>query len=260
MSLVWNSGILTDLEPKVLGGVLQNPISKLVSTGIPPHVSLGCELQSVKRSMHVMESSILTMMEKNAAELKDAITQKQSQTNVPITTDILEKRLNDFGSRIMNRIETLVSNSAGLPQVEQPSSCVTETIGPPNQWLQAPQQINRAMLYCPPGKIFDLWNLWWGGCESNGIPPLYTCKSRDFLRRCDQANYSKLTKVVTAILAYANQTNSHVIGMTVPERIKFFEDSYFGLCKRLLGSIDVPSKFAGMKYHTFYEYIVKHKS
>ncbi|CAK4603120.1 unnamed protein product [Aphanomyces euteiches] len=175
-----------------------------------------------------------------------------------------------FTSRITDHINGLPrlgssnidDNASIVPDVQPEIPPKTSAELPPQGWTQTSFGVVDRKMACPPGKVYDLWNLWWLGSDTSKIPPLRTLNMRDFKTRRDQANFAKLTCVVNAIISLSKTSVASIVSMPVPERIQLFETAFAGLGKHLIDPNDEKkmSKLTGLTHHTVYDTIKKSKS
>ncbi|ETV96839.1 hypothetical protein H310_10128 [Aphanomyces invadans] len=260
LSHVWTSGTIPSLATHVLSGVLKNKISGLVATGIPPHIPLSLQVASVKSIVQKFKVEITKKLKKVPEEVgKELREHMHSSRGDPVTMDVLNNSLRVFGDTMLRRIELLT-----LPRA---TNCVAAVTGSPptvpstNEWWAYPRGLQTSKLSCPKGKVFDIWNLWWDGSRSDGVPPFRACTSKDFASRAEQSNFFKAKKVIFALLSCTTLSTQQIMVIDIPGRNKLFCDCLTALCHRLLGAInaadDGKRRIADMCYHSMYDQIKK---
>ena len=254
LSLVWSSGILPRLSEKVEAGVVENSSSKLVATGVPQNVYLLHEMKSLKNLVKGIEASIVSKIDEFPHIIENQIRQQMFENGEKaVSANHLNKSLSELEDRLFNRLSNLDQQAGNMSVVESTSDQEVALTFDRNTPVHK--------LCCPPGKVFDLWNLWWVGNQNMQIPPLRTCNSRDFQSRRDQGNFAKVKTVVGAIVASSKCPSHEIVNMSVPERVNLFQEAFFEMGRRLLGSSDLVklNKLAVAKYHTVYDMIAKSK-
>ncbi|KAF0712005.1 hypothetical protein AaE_012159, partial [Aphanomyces astaci] len=159
LSHAWTSGILPQLFPQVLTGVLENTTSRMVATGIPPHVPLSIQLQSVKSAVENIGTSIQKKLELIPDQISTAIQNQCRSSRVePVTMEVLNNSLQEFGDNIIKRIESITTLRSPNMHENTPN-LPSATPSPLNYWWVNQRQFATSKLHCPKGKLYDLWNL-----------------------------------------------------------------------------------------------------
>lgn len=289
MSNVWLSGVLPWLLPLVQHGVLVNQVSRMAATGIPPFVPLAYKLKLLQSTVERFQSVVLKKLDDIPKEVYNQVQQIQNTSErhtAPLTLDLLDKTLDEFGSTLLNRLNntTATNTSTSLSSVGnilESGGVIDTTVGTTTNllshdnisghcgrenplrrdldWWGATLYPARIKMKCPKGKVYDLWNLWMDGDHQSNIPPLRTCKTRDFDKRTDQTNFSKAKKVVLKLVSLSNRSEKCIAKMSLPERNDLFQESFLALCRRHLGTDEAGllsrRRVFEMSYQTVYDLI-----
>ncbi|ETV75029.1 hypothetical protein H257_10631 [Aphanomyces astaci] len=99
------------------------------------------------------------------------------------------------------------------------------------------------------------------GALTNRVDEGFNAIPQDFDTRKDQANFTKVKKVVSTILSFSKYTNDEVAALTVPDKNAVFEANFASLCERLFASAGATPlgnrRIIEMTYHTVYDAINK---
>ncbi|KAH9152508.1 hypothetical protein AeRB84_005073 [Aphanomyces euteiches] len=254
-SPVWISGLLPQLIQRVEVGCLSNEMTKMKATGIPPHVVISDQISTLQQQMREILSSINDMPSSVAeavlSRLRDVETFEPSDGLAPSIVDQL-------CSKIVHELQKLnqqnVDNSASRSSEPHPS---LPEVNPP--WWSKENQSQIANVTCPRGKLFDMWNLWWGGLPTQKLPPLRLRSAKDFSRSVDRVSYSKLSKVMKTLLSYSDVNPIHVPGLDNPSRAALFVSCVDRLATDLNIGTKKERKLDEMMHSTLYALIVKHE-
>ncbi|CAK4320853.1 unnamed protein product [Aphanomyces euteiches] len=225
------------------------------ATGIPPHVVISEQISTLQQQMREILSSIndmpLSVAEAVLSRLRNVETFEPSDGLAPSIVDQL-------CSKIVHELQKLnqqnVDNSASRSSEPHPS---LPEVNPP--WWSKENQSQIANVTCPRGKLFDMWNLWWGGLPTQKLPPLRLRSAKDFSRSVDRVSYSKLSKVMKTLLSYSDVNPIHVPGLDNPSRAALFVSCVDHLATDLNIGTKKERKLDEMMHSTLYALIVKHE-
>jgi hypothetical protein len=83
---VWTSGTLERLKDAVGAGCNKNPVSKMVATGVPPHLVLANRMTDMQNGVDVLRNEIKSKLDDLPEALKQSMLQNfQVGGTVPIT-------------------------------------------------------------------------------------------------------------------------------------------------------------------------------
>ncbi|KAG9408554.1 hypothetical protein AC1031_020412 [Aphanomyces cochlioides] len=241
----------------VLAGTMENRTSKLVATGVPPNVYLLHELESVKLTMKELHADIVSRLDEIPRSIQSEV-QRQVHTSSfgVLSVAHLNESLQKLERSLLNVLAGITQPVLSGDSIDKPDSnehnlSVDEI---ENDWIAGFGNVR-----CPPGKLFDVWNLWWDGSQSHKIPPLRTCLSRDFESRSDKGNFAKVKAVIGAVVFYSKRSNSEIIALNKADRVVLFKEAVVAMGKSLAARDDSskPQKLAASSYHTVYDLIVK---
>jgi hypothetical protein len=114
---VWRSGILVQLQSKVLCGRFINEVSGLEASGVPPHIVIANQLMKVEARLKAVEEDLLKRIEELPEALKRSIMENfVVNGTVPITRHDVEAIVNHI---VNNSTSQLIAAFQALAQSTQ---------------------------------------------------------------------------------------------------------------------------------------------
>lgn len=124
-SQVWTSGLIDELADKVHVGILENKISKLSATGVPPYHILANEISHLSNRISSLEANVVEQFEQLPDRLKLSLLENfQIDGTVPITHAQISEMISNLENSLRNLInDNNVSTSQIMTRnVDDPST------------------------------------------------------------------------------------------------------------------------------------------
>ncbi|KAF0702664.1 hypothetical protein AaE_015793 [Aphanomyces astaci] len=199
-SLVWSSGLLVDLADEVLLGVMCNPVSKMMATGIPPHVAQSDKIQTLENEVKMLGSTIQQKLDEMPAIVAgELMAQGGMSGSSQLTTGAFHQGLSQLRESILRDLQQ--PRLSVDPMVPAESSTTTDASSTPEFSRGFPTQFR-----FPKCKLSELRMVWWRGVPSDHIPPLRFVKSRDLSNSSDVSNFSKAKRIINALVKHSDKT------------------------------------------------------
>ncbi|KAG9406968.1 hypothetical protein AC1031_001603 [Aphanomyces cochlioides] len=184
--------------------------------------------------------------------------QVQTSSHGVVSVAHLNESLQQLERSLLNGLASITQPGSSGDSIDKPAS---NELHPSVAEIEKDWIATFGNVRCPPGKLFDVWNLWWDGSQSHKIPPLRTCLSRDFESRSDKGNFAKVKAVIGAVVFHSKRSNSEIIALNKADRVLLFQEAILALGQSFAacGDSSKLQKLAGSSYHTVYDLIVKSK-
>ena len=138
---VWTSGMLDRVADKVLTGIGEHPLSRLIATGIPPHIVLANEIAQLRIDMESKHALVVARIEALPENLKQSLLDNfRVDGVVPITASQIEAKLQSMMAAMMEllrnqQVEYEASLSRLMGSAENGHQGLTQDV-PNSQFLQ----------------------------------------------------------------------------------------------------------------------------
>ena len=235
LSLLWTSGVVDKLSPKVELGSMTNCASSLSASGIPPHVTLGYRLSKVESGLADLASSVQAGFQLLPDQLCSSVVAALADVpSVEVNRSSIDDELCRRTETLFNQVESFLQRStvsttaATHSQLDISACCGNEETAAWQTWTYGGKihVVPEGFIF-PTCKVIDMWNLWWLGIPTQRIGPLRRLKSWD-VSRAAAGNLSKARHVVHTIVSFSSLDASHVQRLSAP-----LLHEQFGLCFRL---------------------------
>ncbi|KAG9416031.1 hypothetical protein AC1031_000431 [Aphanomyces cochlioides] len=225
------------------------------ATGIPPHVIISDQISTLQRQMRDIISS-MNDMPSSVADL--VLARLNNIESIQPPEGLAPSIIDQLCSKIVHEIQKMNQQNADNLR-SQPAELPPSSSEVQSPWWSKENQSQIASATCPKGKLFDMWNLWWGGLPAQKLPPLRLRSTKDFSRSVDRVSYSKLSKVMKTLLSHSDVDPLHVPGLDNPSRAALFVTCVDRLASDLNLGTKKERKLDEMMHSTVYALIVKHE-
>lgn len=265
---VWTSGIMNRLSSQVYAGVGRNPITKLVATGIPPHILLANRVVELESRLEMYKETIMSKIDSVPKEVKAVLLENfRIDGTVPLTAAEVDGMISGLKDDLLQAIRlerTEVLAAVGFGQKETNTLLATdanriysqftwgERIHPIPESFQFPRQCN----------VRSLWDMWWFPNDKDNIAPFRHFKAFDMFNNSDKQFLSKSRQVIKAILSKQSKPVSEIRKLDINTSREIFEECFVLLCKDLYSKDDDEidkHNIGRVTYITVYDLILNHK-
>ena len=253
---VWTSGVLVKLKDRVLAGCGRNPISKMVASGIPPHILLANEIVKLKEEIAYLKFELLKRLETLPEEIKKSMLENfKIDGTVPITHSQVESMMLDLKNCVISAISNQSEQTnAKIAELNKENLSSNNNIIGGNKyvtfyWNDRWHPVDKNFRFPTRIDTRTLWDLWWNGKPVDRIAPYRHLQTFDFFVKSDKQKLCRARRVINKLIHYSiivmnsNEINDVSIGlktnyirdMSIVERDRVFEESYIKLYSVLSG-------------------------
>lgn len=224
---VWTSGVLNTLRTKVFAGVNINTTTKLAATGIPPHIIIANQVVDLRTQMNEKFDGIGDRLNRLPEDLRECMTRHfQIQGAFPITYRDVETLMQSFFTRYMGqpRNQQEGAGAAAGVATNPTAAVVFRTWSWGGRWHPVPE----GFLF-PKCTVKEIWDLWWSGNVAQKITYYRQIHPGFDLPKSNKQYYSKAKYVINRLVYFSNVSETHIAGLTLPQRDILFESCFVQL-------------------------------
>jgi len=246
-----NDVVLRRLKDQVLLGQLECPVSKLKSTGIPPHLAIASGVNKMEETMRISNEALLTEI---PLRVRDTMFDNfEFKGAVPIT----RSEMSTHFEKMMETMRLTIQNQ--MPRTEEKKIAIKENNGFytwGGRLHPIPQNFKMPRVDCK-----TLWRLWHYGRDLDNIPAFSIFHKFDFSDPKEASLYFKGQKVMNKIRNLAIELNIWLTDKLPKEYPKkdldlIFEKAFAELIKRAYPR-NKSQRVAELSYATISNQILK---
>ena len=268
---VWTCGIMDKLKDKVLSGCGRNSQSKMIATGIPPHIMLANEVVKLEKEISHLKAEVLLfiysiinyylfiiiiiikiieILRQLPEKLKTSLLENfQVNGVIPIThTQIVAL----MGSMQETIIETISQQllATNINNNNNNSSSNHNNISSNNndniswwqnnfnnkyktwEWNNKVHPVPQSFEF-PKCNTLTIWTLWWIGDEQRQIAPYRMIQTNNLFKKSDYQLLSRATFVIGELVNASKISSNILQKKSARELYTIFENSFVELYKIL---------------------------
>lgn len=194
-SLLFSSAAIGKYRGHCHTGIAKSNRSTLVATGIPPHLCMTLQLNTLTTQMELNRRTIVNECNQLPQKLADSLLSKiEGSRAVPITLDTLTNTIGTMLGQLEERIKKDRKPHNTLELVSQPTSSLQLFLRNGKESM-VPEGWKLPM----NSDIKNIWHLWYFGHRQDRIRPYRYLRCYDFSLRVERVHLSKIKRVITEI-------------------------------------------------------------
>jgi hypothetical protein len=261
-SYLFATGELNKYKPHVLLGIGYCNETKLMATGIPPHLAISNELVNVVKQVNESKKEIINQCEDLPKRLTDTMLNKFNVNGaIPVTMSDMESMVKNLFTQLKDELKGSRNNSE--IQTNELTNSTDNYMPKMYHWGGRMHMVPEGWLLPSGNTLKDIWNLWWHGHHNNCIQPYRFLNAHDLINDAQVVVFSKINGIVKNIVKIAIELKlieeeKQIKGLTREETAVLFDQSFVMLMEKVKPGITTQAgRWMELSIHSIYSKINK---